>query len=95
MAGVRSDRQAIQAGQAWRLLTGYLAHWSLDHLFWDVLMFVVLGCLVESRSRWRLIGLCLGSALAISAVCPVVADDIPICRGLSGIDTALFTYLAM
>ena len=94
-AWFESDRQAIQAGQLWRLVTGYLTHWSLDHLGWDLLMFVVLGCVIESRSRWRMIGLCLGSALAISAGILGWRTDIQLCRGLSGIDTALFTYVAM
>ncbi len=94
-AWFESDRQAIQAGQLWRLVTGYLTHWSLDHLGWDLLMFVVLGCVVESRSRWRMVGLCLGSALAISAGILWWRTDIQLCRGLSGIDTALFTYVAM
>jgi hypothetical protein len=38
------DRQALAAGEWWRYLTGYVTHWSTNHLFWDVLMFVVLGC---------------------------------------------------
>jgi rhomboid family GlyGly-CTERM serine protease len=92
---LESDRHAIQAGQVWRLVTGYLTHWSLDHLFWDVLMFMVLGCVIEHRSRWRMIGLCLASALAISAGVAFWRADIVLCRGLSGIDTALFTYAAM
>lgn len=92
---LESDLHAIQAGQVWRLVTGYLTHWSLDHLFWDVLMFVVLGCVIERRSRWRMIGLCLASALAISAGLAFWRADIVLCRGLSGIDTALFTYAAM
>ena len=33
------ERAAIAAGQWWRMLTGHLTHWNMDHLLWDVLMF--------------------------------------------------------
>jgi rhomboid family GlyGly-CTERM serine protease len=89
------DRSAIAEGQWWRLLTGHLTHWSLNHLFWDVLMFVVLGCLVEIQSRRRMIGLCLGSAIVISGVIWIGSPDLETYRGLSGIDTALFVSVAI
>lgn len=89
------DRRAILAGQVWRSVTCYAVHWSADHLFWDVLMFAVLGCLVERRSRRLMIGLCLTAAMAISLGIGWWREDVAICRGLSGIDTALFTYLSL
>ena len=89
------DRQAMAGGQWWRYFTGYVTHWNAEHLFWDVLMFVVVGCMVESQSRWRMISLCLGSAAAISGFTWFARTDVAVCRGLSGIDTALFTYLAI
>ena len=89
------DRSAITVGQWWRLLTGHLTHWGPDHLFWDVLMFVALGCLVEIQSRRRLIGLCLGSAIVISSFIWFGSPDLEIYRGLSGIDTALFVSVAI
>jgi rhomboid family GlyGly-CTERM serine protease len=92
---LEADRNAVVAGQVWRVVTGYLTHWSLDHLGWDLLMFVALGCVIESRSRWRMIVLCLTSALAISLGIACWRSDVILCRGLSGIDTALFTYVAM
>jgi rhomboid family GlyGly-CTERM serine protease len=88
-------RQAMAEGQWWRHFTGFVTHWNAEHLFWDVLMFVVLGCMVESQSRWRMIGLCLGSATAISGFTWCARTDVSVCRGLSGIDTALFTYVAV
>jgi hypothetical protein len=42
-----------------------------------------------------MVALCLASALAISAGIAWWRKDIILCRGLSGIDTALFTYVAM
>ena len=35
------DRAAIAAGELWRILSGHWTHVSADHLFWNVLAFVV------------------------------------------------------
>ncbi len=88
------DRLSITRGQWWRVFTAHVTHWSTDHLFWDVLMFVVLGTLVEAQSRWRLGGLCLASAFSISCVAWFTRPLFSTYRGLSGVDTALFVYLA-
>ncbi len=42
-----------------------------------------------------MIGLGLGSAIAISGFTWFARTDVAVCRGLSGIDTALFTYVAV
>ena len=88
------DRRAVMDGQWWRLLTGHLTHWSLEHLGWDLLMFVVLGAIVEKLSRPRFIVLGLVSAISISLMVLLGQPDLWTYRGLSGIDTALFVYLA-
>jgi rhomboid family GlyGly-CTERM serine protease len=88
------DRQAISAGQFWRLLTGHLTHWNGEHAFWDLLMFVVLGVMVEGNGRLRFSLLCLGSAFGISLATWYFLPDVALYRGLSGVDTALFVYLA-
>ena len=89
------DRRAMAGGEWWRYFTGYVTHWNPEHLFWDVLMFAVVGRIVERQSRWRMIALCAGSATAISGFTWFARSDVVLCRGLSGIDTALFTYLAV
>jgi rhomboid family GlyGly-CTERM serine protease len=89
------DRQVLLAGQWWRFLTGHLVHWSTDQLVWDLLMFVVLGYLIERQSRCRLLWLLVGSATAISSYVWCARPDVATYRGLSGIDTALFVYLAV
>lgn len=88
------ERLAIMDGQGWRMLTGHLTHWNLDHLFWDVVMFVVLGAMVERQSRPRFVAVCLVSAFSISLLVLLGQPDLASYRGLSGIDTALFVYLA-
>jgi rhomboid family GlyGly-CTERM serine protease len=93
-AALQFERSAIAAGQWWRLLTGHLTHWNADHIFWDVLMFVILSVMVENLGRLRFVLLCLASATGISLVIWLVQPDLQTYRGLSGVDTALFVYLA-
>jgi len=60
------NRSAIKSGEAWRIVTGHLVHWNLDHLVWDLGMFAVLGGLCEMRNS-RIYVVCLAaSALFIS-----------------------------
>jgi rhomboid family GlyGly-CTERM serine protease len=89
------DCTAIQAGEIWRLLTGHLTHYSADHLLWDTLMFVVLGVLVEGCHRGNFVATVLASATAITAVLWFAHPEVAAYRGLSGIDSALFTNAAI
>ncbi len=50
--GLEFDRTAISAGQIWRLATGHFTHWNADHMAWDVMMFAVLGAMIERHNRW-------------------------------------------
>src|SRR5688572_17102726 len=62
------DRSRVAEGEHWRVVTCHLAHWNLDHCFWDVLTFAALGALCEYQDRRRF-GVCLGlSAILISVV---------------------------
>ncbi len=85
------DRGAIAAGQLWRLVTGHWAHWGGEHLAWDLLVFAVFGALLERRSRRTFALVVAGSALAISAALWFAAPQFQLYRGLSGVDSALFT----
>lgn len=89
------DRAAIAAGEVWRLVAGHWTHYSFDHLFWDVLAFAALGVVCERRSRARFLFCLITSALAISVSVWLIHPEIQIYRGLSGIDSALFTFAAI
>ncbi len=89
------DRSAVATGEVWRVLGGHLAHWNGDHLFWDVVMFVTLGVAIECRNRSGLAISVLVSALAISATLWQWHPEIAQYRGLSGIDSTLFTHAAV
>lgn len=89
------DRAAIAAGELWRVATCHLAHWSLDHLIWDVLALVLLGLLCEGRDR-RAFAWCVGlSAAATPLGVWTLLPELPFYRGLSGIDSALFALLSV
>ena len=102
-----SESLQLEAGltavlEPWRLLTGHFAHWSVDHLVWDLLVFVVLASVWEreaaaawgesAKEPWLCV---VVAALLISfAVLLVPTTPMPY-RGLSGIDSALFVALAL
>jgi rhomboid family GlyGly-CTERM serine protease len=89
------DRAALSAGQYWRIFTCHWAHFSLDHLRWDVAAFAVLATVCERRNRATLF-ICIGlSAIVIPAVVWFLLPRIQAYRGLSGIDSALFIFLAI
>ncbi len=86
------DFAAVAGGQWWRLLGGHVTHFGAEHLFWDLLMFVVLGAACERKHPRAfgiaLGGLMLGTSIAIGVWCPAISSY----RGLSGLDTALFVW---
>jgi rhomboid family GlyGly-CTERM serine protease len=93
-AWMQFDRGAIAGGEWWRLLTGHLAHFSANHLVWDVGMLLALGFAAERESA-------VGSACALGLASVAISATIwfgqpqfVVYRGLSGLDCALGGYLA-
>ncbi|MHB1156581.1 MAG: rhombosortase [Phycisphaerales bacterium] len=85
------SRTGIEAGQWWRIITGHWTHFSFEHLLWDGVMFASMGWVVCRYSMKRF-GICVAaSAAAISLAVYVMQPGFEVYRGLSGIDTALFT----
>ena len=91
---IQYDRTAIFAGQLWRMVTGHLAHWNLEHWFWDAAMFGLLGAMCERRGRSRYAVCLLASAGLISLGVWHLSAEMATYRGLSGVDSALFGLLA-
>lgn len=78
----------------YRLVGCHLIHWSAEHFFWDIGMFVLLAGFCE---RWwpRACYLTLAvSAIAIPLAVAIGHPEITSYRGLSGLDTGLFALLA-
>src|SRR4051794_31329612 len=77
------DRSAVMAGGWWRVATGHLVHWNVDHLIWDLLVFAVLGAICERRGRTRLVVTLSVAAVLISAAAWWLLPQIASYRGLS------------
>jgi rhomboid family GlyGly-CTERM serine protease len=88
------EHTAIDVGQYWRLFSCHLTHWSANHLFWDVLMFIALGALAELHDRKSFIAAITISACMIPLLLAGLMPGLDTYRGLSGIDSALTGLIA-
>lgn len=88
-------RSAVLDGAWWQLFTGHLSHFGSSHLGWDVFAFLVLGTLAERQNRHQWLITILGGAVLISISVLCMAPQILEYRGLSGIDSALFTLVGI
>jgi len=94
-AWLQFDRDAVAAGQWWRIVSGHVTHWNFDHLFWDGAVFAVLGVLCERRNRVHFFVGLLAAAVLIPLSVWLLLPEMRTYRGLSGLDTGLFTMLAI
>jgi rhomboid family GlyGly-CTERM serine protease len=63
---LRYDRQAVLAGQFWRLLTGNLVHLGAGHLAEDMAGLMLLWLLLEpALAGWRWVATAYGGCLAV------------------------------
>jgi len=89
------SRRTIAGGEIWRLLTCHWTHFSFEHFVWNLLPFVWLGALCERRDRQGFLLCTIGSALAISVYVFLFVPELSSYRGLSGLDSALFGFIAV
>jgi rhomboid family GlyGly-CTERM serine protease len=79
--------------EIWRLITGNLVHWSLEHFWLDVGAFLLLGILYEPPFKHlcgSFVAFVLAVAFAIGAAMLVLLPELQIYRGLSGVDSGIF-----
>jgi len=82
------------AGQPWRIVTGHLVHWNIEHLGWDLLVFAVLGTICERKGKLRFVVTLCAATLLIPVATLFLLPQLVSYRGLSGLDTAIFALLA-
>ncbi len=85
--------QKFDSWHVMQLLTCHLLHWSTEHLCWDLGMFVLLGVLCERWWPRAFYSVLASSAVAIPVGVMLSNPELRVYRGLSGLDTALYTLL--
>ena len=80
------DRQAILAGEVWRLWTGHWVHFSFQQLFLDVSTLLLAGAVAEKEFGLRFIAKVLIFGMpALSIGLLLVAPELAYYRGASGV----------
>ena len=77
-------RDAVAAGQLWRIATGNLVHFSVSHLVYDLIAVGMTGAMLE-RDGHRLSGVVVASSIAIGLAVLLFAPGVAIYGGLSGV----------
>lgn len=80
--------------KAHQLVGCHLLHWSAEHLIWDIGMFCLLGGICEVWWPKRYYAAVALSAVVIPLAILLFQPAISSYRGLSGIDSAIFSLLA-
>jgi rhomboid family GlyGly-CTERM serine protease len=89
------DRLAVRGGEIGRLLTGQWVHWTPRMAIFDLGAVLILGACLEWRSRSLLLWGMLAGALTTGLGIHLMAPQITIYRGASGVATTLFVLLAL
>jgi rhomboid family GlyGly-CTERM serine protease len=90
LTALQYNGTAIREGQVWRLLTGNLVHWSLEHFFLDWLAFLALGLLYGRRFGRSYPWLLLWIAAVVGLAEWLFWPEQTLCRGLSGVTAGQF-----
>lgn len=89
------DRSRLAAGELWRLVTCHFAHWTPEHLLWDLATTAALAIACAPLGLRR-IGATLGTAaVAVPLAVWLGLPWMERYRGLSGLASALFALLAV
>jgi len=89
------DRVRIGEGEIWRLFTSHWTHWSMEHLVWDAAVFIVLLLWLLRVNPVKTVWVFGLASLFIPLGVYCFLPEITYYRGLSGLDSALFVFLAM
>lgn len=79
------DRVAISNGEFIRIVTGHLAHADTEHLSLNVIALVVLGCIIESRSKRLLLSSMIVGVVSVTLFLYSPWSNISLYCGLSGL----------
>lgn len=89
------DRIAVTRGEAWRIVTGHLVHYSTSHLLANLAVLIPAAWLVETRHRGDVGVLLATAAVAIGGMLFVAEPGILQFGGASGIALAFLVYVGL
>lgn len=89
------NREAIFNLEFWRLISGHFVHFSWLHYFYDVLVFLVAGSILERHKPLFIAPLVFVLGLAISITLIFLKPNMLYYGGLSAIACGMLFYLAM
>jgi len=89
------DREAVAGGELWRIITCHFIHVNGSHLFLDLIVFLVLGSILEVSLRKAYLISLLAGGIAIPLGVFIFLPGLRYYCGLSGLDTAAYTLLAV
>jgi rhomboid family GlyGly-CTERM serine protease len=96
MAGLLEyDRDAVNGGRLWRLLSSQLVHWTARMTLLDLGVILLLGSWLEMRSRKLLVLSLTAAALLVGAGLHLLPSGLDYYRGSSGLATALLVCMAL
>ena len=88
-------RDDVAAGEVWRLLTGQAVHWSPRMAVADLGTVLVIGALIETRSRRLLVASLMSGTIACGLGIQFLQPTLARYRGASGAASALLAALAV
>ena len=93
--GMMLDLSQPLFSQIGQMFSCHLLHWSFEHFAWDLFMFVLVGAICERRSCWGYLIVLAVSAILIPIFVAELTPTLGSYRGLSGLDTGIFTFAAI
>jgi len=79
----------------WRLITAHYTHWNVEHLIYDTGMFILFGFLTLKINE-KIFYIILFLVPLFASLIILIFKPYMMCyRGISGIDTALFTFTVL
>ena len=89
------DRESIQGGEWWRLITCNLVHLSSMHFMFNIFSLLVVGSIIEQRGDRYLWLVYLGTGMVVGLVVFITSSELQFFGGLSGVVTAALAYLCV
>ncbi|HJV66732.1 MAG TPA: rhombosortase [Geomonas sp.] len=89
------DRQLIESGELWRMVTAHLVHFSVSHLFFDLCGFLLSAWYCHRRGYRQAPWVIASAALATTGAIFLLQPDMARYGGLSGVADALIVFAAV